>query len=404
MKELVGYEVFRTPQLIVYARGAFERIGTEAALRGKKALIVSDGIMEALGNVSRCVELLKHENVESEVYTGVESEPTDTYVAAALALFKESGCDLIISLGGGSCIDTAKAVSVLATNGGFIGDYMGMAKVAAAAPVPHLAIPTTAGTGSEVTDVTIITNTENDVKMMIKQPAFMPAVAIVDPLLSMSSPKKVTAATGVDALSHAVEAYLSKKAHPMTDVLAMAAIKLIVPNLRKAYADSEDAEAREAMSTGSMYAGMAFSNASVCLVHGMSRPIGALFHVPHGVSNAMLLPAVLEFSKEACSGRLADLGRVFAGDTAALTLEEAAQFAVDEVKRLCLDLEIPNLRAWGIDEEQFSRSIAKMAKDALASGSPGNNPRIPAQQEIEELYRVCFDYEFTASGAAKANL
>ena len=401
---MLGYEVFRTPQLIVYAQEAFERTGTEAALRGKKALVVSDRIMEALGNVSRCVELLKQENVESEVYTGVESEPTDTYVAEALALFKESGCDLIISLGGGSCIDTAKAVSVLAANGGFIGDYMGMAKIAAAAPVPHLAIPTTAGTGSEVTDVTIITNTENDVKMMIKQPAFMPAVAIVDPLLSMSSPKKVTAATGVDALSHAVEAYLSKKAHPMTDVLAMAAIKLIVPNLRKAYADSEDTAAREAMSTGSMYAGMAFSNASVCLVHGMSRPIGALFHVPHGVSNAMLLPAVLEFSKDACAGRLADLGRVFAGETAVLDDEEAAQFAVAEVKRLCLDLEIPNLRDWGIDADQFSGSIVKMAKDALASGSPGNNPRIPDQQEIEELYRVCFDYEFTASGAAKANL
>lgn len=401
---MVGCEMFRTPQLIVYARGAFERTGTEAALRGKKALIVSDGIMEALGNVGRCVELLKQENVESEVYTGVESEPTDTYVAEALALFNESGCDLIISLGGGSCIDTAKAVSVLAANGGFIGDYMGMAKVAEAAPVPHLAIPTTAGTGSEVTDVTIITNTENDVKMMIKQPAFMPAVAIVDPLLSMSSPKKVTAATGVDALSHAVEAYLSKKAHPMTDVLAMAAIKLIVPNLRKAYADSEDTAAREAMSTGSMYAGMAFSNASVCLVHGMSRPIGALFHVPHGVSNAMLLPGVLEFSKDACAERLADLGRVFAGDTAVLTDEEAAQFAVDEVKRLCLDLEIPNLRDWGIDADQFTRSIVKMAGDALASGSPGNNPRIPDQQEIEELYRVCFDYEFTASGAAKAKL
>ncbi|WKA54413.1 iron-containing alcohol dehydrogenase [Planococcus shixiaomingii] len=393
---MVNYEVFRTPQVIVYARDAFERVGVETALRGKKALIVSDGIMQSLGNIDKCIEILSQEKVQSEVYAGVASEPTDQYVAAALALFKEKNCDVIISLGGGSCIDTAKAVAVLASNGGYIGEYMGAKKVAAAPPVPHIAIPTTAGTGSEVTDVTIIINVADDVKMMIKQPAFMPAVAIVDPMLSMSSPKKVTAATGVDALSHAIEAYLSKKAHPMTDVLALAAIRLIVPNLRKAYSHPDDVEAREAMSTGSMYAGMAFSNASVCLVHGMSRPIGALFHVPHGVSNAMLLPAVLEFSQEACKERLADIGRLFAENGRSLADEAASEYAVEQVKKLCLDLEIPNLKEWGIDQGEFENMLTKMASDALISGSPANNPRIPDQQEIEELYRVCYDYQFTA--------
>lgn len=391
---LVNYEVFRTPQVIVYARDAFDRVGTETALRGKKALIVSDSIMESLGNIDRCIKILSRENVESEVYTGVVSEPTDEYVAEALALFNEKNCDVVISLGGGSCIDTAKAVAVLASNGGYIGEYMGAKKLASVPPIPHIAIPTTAGTGSEVTDVTIITNKAEDVKMMIKQPAFMPAVAIVDPLLSMSSPKKVTAATGVDALSHAVEAYLSKKAHPMTDVLALAAIRLIVPNLRKAYNDPENVEAREAMSTGSMYAGMAFSNASVCLVHGMSRPIGALFHVPHGVSNAMLLPAVLEFSKEACEERLAEIGRLFAESGESLSDEAAAEFAVEQVKKLCLDLDIPNLKEWGIDSEEFDNVLDKMATDALISGSPANNPRVPEQMEIVELYRVCYDYQF----------
>jgi alcohol dehydrogenase class IV len=393
---LTNYEVFRTPQVIVYARDAFGRVGIETALRGKKALIVSDTIMQGLGNIEKCIGLLAQENVESEVYTGVASEPTDEYVAEALVRFNETACDVIISLGGGSCIDTAKAVAVLASNGGYIGDYMGAKKLAAVPPVPHIAIPTTAGTGSEVTDVTIITSVADDVKMMIKQPAFMPAVAIVDPLLTMSSPKKVTAATGVDALSHAVEAYLSKKAHPMTDVLALAAIRLIVPNLRKAYNSPEDVEAREAMSTGSMYAGMAFSNASVCLVHGMSRPIGALFHVPHGVSNAMLLPAVLEFSKEACGERLAEIGRLFAGEGESFSDEAAAEFAVEQVKKLCLDLEIPNIQDWGIDADEFENAIPKMAVDALASGSPNNNPRVPDQQEIEGLYRICYGYRFAA--------
>jgi alcohol dehydrogenase class IV len=394
---LVSYQIFRSPQLIVYAQDAMDRVGTETALRGKKALIVSDEIMKGLGNVDRCVELLSKEGVQSEIYTGVASEPTDTYVDEALALFGTGNCDIVISLGGGSCIDTAKAVAVLATNGGFIGDYMGAKKVADQPPVPHIAIPTTAGTGSEATDVTIITNTADDVKMMIKQPAFMPTVAIVDPVLSMSSPKKVTAATGVDALSHAVEAYLSKKAHAMTDTLALEAIRLIVPNLRRVYADPDDVAAREAMSTGSLYGGMAFTNASVCLVHGMSRPIGALFHVPHGVSNAMLLPAVLEFSKSDCIERLATIGRIFSEEAIGMSDEAAADFAVAEVKKLCMDLEIPNLRDWGIDSVEFDRAIDKMARDAIISGSPNNNPCVPSHEDIMELYQVCYDYDFAAN-------
>ena len=275
---------------------------------------------------------------------------------------------------------------------------MGGAKDAAISPVPHIAVPTTAGTGSEVTDATVITNVSNDEKMMIKQRAFMPAVAIVDPLLSMSSPKKVTAATGVDALSHAVEAYLSKRAQPMTDNLALSAIKLIVSNLKRVYENPNDVKAREAMSTGSMYAGMAFSNASVCLVHGMSRPIGALFHVPHGESNAMLLPAVLEFSKEACKERLATIGRIFSEDANKMDIDGASNFAVEKIRNLCMDLNILNLKDWGIDQDKYESVIRKMASDAVKSGSPNNNPRIPTQSEIEELYRICYDYQFSGSG------
>ncbi|WP_010631598.1 iron-containing alcohol dehydrogenase [Sporolactobacillus vineae] len=387
--------VFRTPQSVIYGRGAFQALGEEVAQRGKRALLISDPVMKRLGYVEEALAQLKKVNVTGTVYTGVASEPTDVYVAEALERFRAEKCDVIVSLGGGSCIDTAKAVAVVATSGGRISDYFGGGKPAVQAPVPHLALPTTAGTGSEATDATIITNTANEVKMMIKQPAFMPTVAIVDPLLSLSSPPKVTAATGIDALSHSIEAYISRKAHPMTDMIARSAMRLIVDHLQTAFENGDNLDAREAMALGALQGGMAFSNASVCLVHGMSRPIGALFHVPHGVSNAMLLPAVLEFSAGHARERLADLGCFFA-DGEVLPEAESAHLAVTSIKKLCLDLDIPNLKGWGIDPDKFESAITKMASDALASGSPANNPRIPSHEEIETLYRICYDYDFQA--------
>ncbi|MFF5399364.1 iron-containing alcohol dehydrogenase [Peribacillus butanolivorans] len=382
------------PQTIIYGRQSFEKVGAEAALCGKKALIISDKVMTRLGSVNQCCQYLHDNGVASAVYLGVDSEPTDQYVEESLELFEKESCDLIISLGGGSCIDTGKAIAVLATNGGYIGEYMGGRKIADKAAIPHIAIPTTAGTGSEATDATVITNTDDDVKMMIKQPNFMPLVAIVDPLLTVSSPPHITAATGVDALSHAVEAYLSKRSHPMTDTMALSAMRLIVENIENAYDDGDNIDAREKMSLGALQAGIAFSNSSVCLVHGMSRPIGALFHVPHGYSNAMLLPAVLEFSKEACMERLADLGRIFKTEYKNLSIERAASVAVESVKALCQKLNIPNLEGWGIEEEKFNLSVSKMARDAIDSGSPANNPRVPTKQELEELYHTCYHYKF----------
>ncbi|WP_143833702.1 iron-containing alcohol dehydrogenase [Oceanobacillus senegalensis] len=393
--------VFHAPQTIHYGRKAFDKVGKEAAARGKKALIISDKVMQDLGYVSECRDLLLKEKVESAVYLGVKSEPTDIYVQEALELFESEQCDVVISLGGGSCIDTAKAIVVVATNGAYVGDYMGGKKWADKKPVSHIAIPTTAGTGSEATDATVIANTKTDVKMMIKQPAFMPEVAIVDPLLTTSSPKSVTAATGVDALSHAIESYISRRAQPMTDMLALSAMKKIVGNLQTAYQDGDNINAREEMSVGALQAGMAFTNASVCLVHGMSRPIGALFHVPHGFSNAMLLPAVLEFTKDSCVDRLADLGRLFKPDAEQLSNEEAADIAVESVKKLCLELNIPNLEGWGINQVEFENVISKMAADALASGSPQNNPKVPTKEEIETLYQTCFNYQYTSEKSVR---
>ncbi|WP_029421257.1 iron-containing alcohol dehydrogenase [Alicyclobacillus macrosporangiidus] len=391
-----SFATFRLPQVVHYGRDAFQKAGAEAAVRGKKALVVSDSVMEKLGNVARCQAILSDAGVTSVVYARVDTEPTDTYVAEALAVLREEGCDLLVAIGGGSCIDTAKAVAVVATNGGYVGDYMGGRTPIPNAPIPVIAIPTTAGTGSEVTDVTVITNTAEDIKMMIKHPAFLPAVAVVDPLLTLSSPPSVTAATGVDALCHAIEAYISRRAQPMTDTLALTAIDAIVKHLLRAYQDGQDVEARERMAVAAMQAGAAFSNASVCLVHGMSRPIGAVFHVPHGVSNAMLLPAVLEYTLDAAVERLAVIARVVNPALANVADRDAAVALVADVKRLCRDLNIPNLRGWGIDKTAFDEVVAKMARDAIASGSPGNNPRVPSAEEIEALYQVAYDYDFSA--------
>lgn len=231
--------------------------------------------------------------------------------------------------------------------------------------------------------------------MMIKQPAFMPNAAIVDPLLCLTSPKSITAATGIDALSHAIEGYLSRLAHPYSDLLALSAMELIINNLLPSYEDGTNLTAREAMALGSMQAGAAFSNASVALVHGMSRPIGALFHVPHGISNAMLLPAVLEYSKDACIPRLAKIGAFFVGQTDAIyTDEQLADLAIDSVKNLCKQMNIGNLRQYGIDEDAFFQAIDKMATDAIASGSPANNPKVPSLDDLKVLYKIVYDYKF----------
>ncbi len=389
-----GIAEFRMPQAVFYGRNSLTVLGEQASLQGKKALLVSDRVMEQIGNVKRCQASLDASGVTYVTYLDVNSEPTDVHVAEALEVLKKNQCDLIIAIGGGSCIDAAKAVAVIATNGGYIGDYMGGKKAVSLDPIPLIAIPTTAGTGSEVTSVTVISNTKDDIKMMIRHPHFIPKVAIVDPILTLSTPPHVTAATGVDALCHAIEAFISRRAQPLTDILALSAIELITQNLRAAFNDGDNLDAREKMALASMQAGAAFPNSSVTLVHGMSRPIGALFHVPHGVSNAMLLPAVIEFTKDSAIDRLAVIGRLIRSDLKELSNEELAELTIVEIKQLCQDLNIPNMKTWGIDKEKFDRVVSKMATDALDSGSPGNNPRVPTYEEIVNLYHNCYDYDF----------
>lgn len=384
------------PGKILYGRHSFTQVGIEAAKLGKKVLIISDPIMEKIGNVTLCETYLVEKGLVVATYTSIDSEPTDRHVQEALTVCIEQKCDLIVAVGGGSSMDTAKAVAVMATNEGYIGDYMGTQKLFSAKPLPLIACPTTAGTGSEVTKVTVIVNTQTQVKMMISQPELLPDVAIVDPVLTLSCPPAVTAATGVDALCHAVEAYLSRKSQPVTDTFALTAIELIVQNLLRSYQDQEDMEVKEKVALGAMLAGAAFSNASVTLVHGMSRPIGALFHVPHGISNAMLLPVVLDYTRDSGLEKLANIGCYLHPEWKSFSKPEAADRTIAQIKQLCTELQIPNMKAWGIDKISFEQALSKMATDALASGSPANHPIVPTHEEIMKLYQQSYDYELTS--------
>lgn len=385
--------VFETPQKIVYGDDALKQVGEICRSFGKNVLIVSDEMMKDLGYLEKVTKILDNAGLKTSYYLGANTEPTDVYVEEALKMFKENEGDVIIALGGGSCIDTAKAVAVVATNHYYIGEFM-KNRVAENPAVPLIAIPTTAGTGSEATNVTVITDTTHDTKMMIKQSAFLPKIAIVDPSLTISSPKNVTSSTGLDALCHAMESYFSVKAQPITQTFSLSALKKITGNIETAYNEGTNFKARDKMSLAALEAGLAFSNASVTLIHGMSRPIGALFHVPHGISNAMLLPAVLDFTREAALEPLSEIAQ-FIYPKVEGTTEELADLFINEVKTLCQNLNIPNLREWGIDENEFEQSLDKMASDAIDSGSPANNSKNPTHAEIVDLYRTCFNYSYT---------
>jgi alcohol dehydrogenase class IV len=316
-------------------------------------------------------------------------------VDRGLAVAKAKDVNLIVALGGGSAMDCAKGINFLLTNGGQMRDYWGVGK-ATKPMLLSIAIPTTAGTGSEVTQFAIITDTSRDVKMLIGSPHIMPRVALVDPLLTVSMDQRITAATGLDALTHAIEAYVSVKAHAVTDTLALEAIRLIAGNLRQAWANGDNLAARTNVMNGALQAGMAFSNSSVALVHGMARPIGAYFHVPHGVSNAALLSDVIRFSIPGNPKRYAEIAGAMGEVIEGLSVLDAAALAVDAVERLAQDLKVPTLAALGVEEKKFDSIVDQMARDAIASGSPGNNPRKATQEEIVQLYKAAFAKSFTA--------
>lgn len=380
---------FKAPSVIVNGPGAAKEVGSFAKGLGKKALIVTDNLLEKIGLLNEIKKALEVAGIPSTTYDKVVTEPTMDYTGEGLKIYQEVNADFLIAVGGGSPIDTAKGISALATNPGKMSDFEGANKIPNPG-APLIAIPTTAGTGSEVTQFTIITDTTRDVKMLIASPSVMPRVALVDPMMTLLMPQGITAGTGLDALTHAIEAYVSVKAQPITDALALHAIRLISGNLRQAWCNGNNIEARTNMMTGALEAGLAFSNASVALVHGMARPIGAYFHVSHGISNAALLPTVIEFSIPGNPKRYVDIAEAMGEVTERLSIIDGAYLAAKAVKRLNDDLKIPTLRGLGVDEKKFHSIVSQMAADAIASGSPGNNPRKATTEEIVELYRKAF--------------
>lgn len=352
---------------------------------GKKAMIVTDKVMIQLGNCEKVESALKNQGVDYSIYSEIVGEPTDKMIEAGLAQYKAENCDFLIALGGGSPIDSMKAIASLVADGGNISDYMGK-EINVDMP-PIIAIPTTAGTGSEATQFTIITDTKRDIKMLLKGKVLMPQLAIIDPQFTMTAPPKITAATGLDALCHAVEAYTSRKAQAMSDTFALSAVKRIFRYLPVAFHDGQNEEARIQMSVAALEAGIAFNNASVTLIHGMSRPIGALFHVAHGLSNAMLMKECLSFALEGAYDRFAELGRAIGAADHEDSDQEASKKFLQAVVALTDELETPTLEQFGIDKEEFFKVIKKMAGDAMESGSPQNTQREITQADVEKMYR-----------------
>lgn len=357
-----------------------------ASLGCMRPLIITDHMMVELGYAGRIQNALADTGLYADVFSDTVPEPTVASIQAGVETARGGGYDSIIALGGGSPIDSAKAIGILAKHGGEMRDYKFPRNVTEAG-LPIIAIPTTAGTGSEVTRFTIITDEKSDEKMLCVGAGFMPVAALVDFELTLSLPPRVTADTGIDALTHAIEAYVSKKANLFSDAQALAAMRLIGPNLRRVYAQGDDRAAREAVMLGSTLAGLAFSAASVALVHGMSRPIGAFFHVPHGLSNAMLLPAVTAFSIPSARDRYADCARAMGVATASDSDNTAVEKLLAELEAINAELNVPTPAQFGIDRNQFFELMPTMARQALASGSPGNNPRVPSEAEMVELYR-----------------
>ncbi len=376
------------PATIITGAGASKEVGVQLARLGvRHALIVTDAFFRQSGLADEVAQRIRASGIACSVFAEVQPDPTDLNVRAGVQALQTSGADGVVAVGGGSAIDAGKAIAMLARNPEPMRQYMGYHNVPQAG-VPLIAIPTTAGTGSECTRVAVITDTERAEKMMMLSVHLMPTVALVDFELSLSMPKALTAHVGVDTLTHAIEAYVSRKASGMTDPIALSCILLTASWLPTAWREPDNRAAREGMALAACQGGMAFSNSSVCLVHGMSRPLGAIYHIPHGLSNAVLLPTATRFSLAGALPRYAAISRImgFAADQDDEAM--AAHKLVDGLEALNAVLEIPPLRACvKAGRAKFDQTLEKMAEDALASGSPQNNPVVPTAQQIVELYK-----------------
>jgi len=351
----------------------------------KSFLIVTDKKMVEIGYVKKLQDILSKARLKSNVFDDTVPDPTDTVVLNGINHLEKFKSEAVIGFGGGSPIDTAKAIAVMAKYSKNIQDYKPPSTFDKQS-LPIIAIPTTAGTGSEVTHHAVIIDSKNNEKISCRGEGFVPTCAIVDYNLTLSKPRRLTIDSAIDTLTHGIEAYISKKATLFSDRMALDTIRLVTQNIYTVDKDPKDLKAREGLMLAATLGGLAFSNASICLVHGMSRPLGSNFKVPHGLSNAMLLPTITEFSIDHAKSRYADCSR--AGNFAELNDDDntACEKLVKGLYKMNKDFDVPSMRKFGIDERNFEEKLKNMATDAEVSGAPNLNPRVPTVNEMVDLY------------------
>lgn len=379
------------PRYLQIGRGSVAGIADLVKAVGpvRSPLIITDKTMVGLGHLAYVQEHLAGGGFTCAVFDGTAPDPTDEVVLSALSVLESGGHDCVIGVGGGSPIDTAKAVAVMARHSRNVLDYRPPGEFNAPG-LPMIAVPTTAGTGSEITHHTVLVHAATREKISCRGEAFVPTAAVIDYTFTLSKPKRLTADNALDTLTHGIEAYVSKKRSMFSDRMALDCMRLVGQFLERAYTDGSDCEAREGLMLSATMGGLAFSNASICLVHAMSRPLGSLFHVPHGLSNAMLLPVVTAWSEPSATARYATCGRTIGFAEHADDDETAAHKLIDGLFGFTQKLDVPSMEAFGIRRDAFVDAIDQMADDALRSGAPGLNPRVPTRGEIAELYHLAW--------------
>ena len=377
------------PRYMQIGKGSLSQLPEILSIIGsvKSPLIVTDKQMVKFGYVKKLQEILLKAGIKSSVFDDTIPDPTDSVVLNGIDILKKNKNDAVIGFGGGSPIDTAKAIAVLSQYSKNIQDYKPPSTFDKKG-LPIIAIPTTAGTGSEVTHHAVIIDTKsnNFEKISCRGEGFVPIVSIVDYELTLSKPRRLTIDSAIDTLTHGIEAYVSKKATMFSDRMALDTIRLVKENIYTVDKDPKDLKAREGLMLAATLGGLAFSNASICLVHGMSRPLGSNFKVPHGLSNAMLLPTITEFSIDHAKSRYADCSR--AGNFALPDDDDntACEKLIKGLYKLNNDFDVPSMKTFGIDEKNFEDQLENMATDAEISGAPGLNPRVPSIKEMINLY------------------
>ncbi len=373
---------FNSPSQVVFGKDSAMELPQIFDGLGSKPMVITDSMIFTQQFFIKIIELIRKKK-PVQVFSDIDGEPTSEMVINASDSFMRNGCDCILGIGGGSALDTAKAVAIYCSGNKKLEEIEGYEK-AGERKIPVVLAPTTAGTGSEATRFSVITDTVRDRKMLISAKSLIPDIALIDPNLTVSCPKRVTAFTGIDALTHAIEAYISVKNNAYTDVFCERAIELTMRNLKQAYFHPDDLQARSNMSMAAFYAGLAISNSSVGLVHAMARPIGALFHLPHGITIAVLLPTVLEYTAPAVPEKIRKIARLINIDNPDVNTIQKVASAIGQ---FCNDISIPRLGTLiKNDIDFYQKSLKKMAQDAIDSGSVANNPKPATNEQIEQLY------------------